>query len=198
MTTVMPKPLILYFRFVMAWIFLYAASAQVFALARLLSGFLNRTKTFQASSPFLQLRLWHRSPPSSSSTATDRSFVAYGSDGAHGAAFGIFLIIIYWFAHMDWPFIENTNNLVIDYHLVYAGVLATLIVTRAGHVFASMLGAEPQLCEAASCAQTAGGLTSGRSTNAKGPVHWAFCSLMAFSGLREYQCPLSGGKADMP
>ena len=44
-------------------------------------------------------------------------------------------MIIYWFAHMDWPFIENTNNLVIDYHLVYAGVLATLIVTRAGHVF---------------------------------------------------------------
>ena len=53
---------------------------------------------------------------------------------------------------MDWPFIDNTNNqyfnnsstvgngnftnnFIVDYHLVYAGVLVTLIVTRAGHVF---------------------------------------------------------------
>jgi thiosulfate dehydrogenase (quinone) large subunit len=36
---------------------------------------------------------------------------------------------------MDWPFIENTNNLIVDYHLVYAGVLTYLIVKRAGHVF---------------------------------------------------------------
>jgi thiosulfate dehydrogenase [quinone] large subunit len=49
------------------------------------------------------------------------------------AAFGVVLIIIYWFAHTDWPFIENTNNFIVDYHLVYAGVLVTLIVTRAGH-----------------------------------------------------------------
>jgi thiosulfate dehydrogenase [quinone] large subunit len=51
------------------------------------------------------------------------------------AAFGIMLMIIYWFAHMDWPFIEDTNNLIVDYHLVYAGVLGYLIVKRAGHVF---------------------------------------------------------------
>ena len=49
------------------------------------------------------------------------------------AMFGVFLMIVYWFAHMDWPFIENTNNFIV--HLVYAGVLVTLIVTRAGHVF---------------------------------------------------------------
>jgi thiosulfate dehydrogenase [quinone] large subunit len=51
------------------------------------------------------------------------------------AAFAILLMGIYWFAHMDWPFIENTNNLIVDYHLVYAGVLGYLIVKRAGHVF---------------------------------------------------------------
>ena len=51
------------------------------------------------------------------------------------AAFGVVLMITYWFAHMDWPFIENSNNFIVDYHLVYAGVLVTLIVTRAGHVF---------------------------------------------------------------
>src|SRR5215831_11781824 len=51
------------------------------------------------------------------------------------AAFGVVLMVIYRFAHMNWPFIENTNNFIVDYHLVYAGVLVTLIVTRAGHVF---------------------------------------------------------------
>jgi thiosulfate dehydrogenase [quinone] large subunit len=51
------------------------------------------------------------------------------------AGFGILLMLTYWFAHMDWPFIENTNNLIVDYHLVYAGVLSYLIVKRAGHVF---------------------------------------------------------------
>ena len=44
-------------------------------------------------------------------------------------------MIIYWFAHMDWPFIENTNNFIVDYHLVYGGVLVYLIVKQAGHVF---------------------------------------------------------------
>ena len=38
-------------------------------------------------------------------------------------------------AHMDWPFIENTNNFILDYHLVYAGVLVYLIVKHAGHVW---------------------------------------------------------------
>ena len=51
------------------------------------------------------------------------------------AAFGVMLMIIYWFAHTDWPFIENKNNLIIDFHLVYAGVLVYLIVKRAGHVY---------------------------------------------------------------
>jgi thiosulfate dehydrogenase [quinone] large subunit len=51
------------------------------------------------------------------------------------ASFGIVLMLIYWMAHMDWPFIENKNNLILDYHIVYAGVLGYLIVKRAGHVF---------------------------------------------------------------
>jgi len=51
------------------------------------------------------------------------------------ASFGVLLMLIYWMAHMDWPFIENTNNFIVDYHLVYAGVLVYLIVKRAGHVW---------------------------------------------------------------
>jgi thiosulfate dehydrogenase [quinone] large subunit len=51
------------------------------------------------------------------------------------ASFGVLLMILYWFARMDWPFIENTNNFIVDFHLVYAGVLVYLIGKRAGHVF---------------------------------------------------------------
>ena len=33
---------------------------------------------------------------------------------------------------MDWPFIENANNFIIDYHIVYAVLCVYLIVYRAG------------------------------------------------------------------
>jgi thiosulfate dehydrogenase [quinone] large subunit len=34
------------------------------------------------------------------------------------AAFGVALLLMYWTAHMDWPFIENTNNFIVDYHKI--------------------------------------------------------------------------------
>ncbi|MGB8081848.1 MAG: DoxX family membrane protein, partial [Pseudolabrys sp.] len=137
MSTMMPKALILYFRFVMAWTFLYAASHQVFVPGWTVVGFLNHTKTFH---DFFAIF----TTPTMAPITT--FFVEYGHlliglsllAGLMvrvSAAFGVVLMITYWFAHMDWPFIENTNNFIVDYHLVYAGVLVTLIVTRAGHVF---------------------------------------------------------------
>jgi thiosulfate dehydrogenase [quinone] large subunit len=51
------------------------------------------------------------------------------------APFAIMLMLLYWTAHMNYPYIENVNNYLIDYHIVYAGVLVYLIVKRAGHVF---------------------------------------------------------------
>jgi thiosulfate dehydrogenase [quinone] large subunit len=51
------------------------------------------------------------------------------------APFAIMLLIMYWTAHMDFPYIENVNNYLIDYHIVYAGVIVYLMVKRAGHVF---------------------------------------------------------------
>jgi thiosulfate dehydrogenase [quinone] large subunit len=36
---------------------------------------------------------------------------------------------------MDFPYIENVNSYLVDYHIVYAGVLVYLIVKHAGHVF---------------------------------------------------------------
>jgi len=49
--------------------------------------------------------------------------------------FGILLMVVYHFAHMDWPFIEDHLSLFVDYHLVYALVIVYLIAHRAGHVF---------------------------------------------------------------
>lgn len=50
------------------------------------------------------------------------------------AAFGILLMLIYWTAHMDFPYVEDHTNFLLDYHLVYAGVLVWLIRTHAGGV----------------------------------------------------------------
>lgn len=51
------------------------------------------------------------------------------------ASFGIMLMLLYWMAHMDFPYIENRNNFIVDYHIVYAGVLGYLIYKHAGHVW---------------------------------------------------------------
>ena len=49
--------------------------------------------------------------------------------------FGALLMVTYYFAHMQWPFIENHLNFLVDFHLVYAVVLVYLIAHNAGHVW---------------------------------------------------------------
>ena len=49
--------------------------------------------------------------------------------------FAIMMMLLYWTAHLDYPYIENHNNLLVDYHIVYALVLLTLMVKNAGHVW---------------------------------------------------------------
>lgn len=49
--------------------------------------------------------------------------------------FAVLLMIIYYFAHMDFPYIENHLNFIVDYHLVYATVIVYLIAHRAGQVW---------------------------------------------------------------
>ena len=131
------RSFILAFRLLMAWTFLYAASHQVFNPKFSAAAFLSRTKTFHDVYAVLAM-------PTIDPVLT--FLVSYGHllIGLSllvglmvrvSAAFGVALLLMYWTAHMDWPFIENTNNFIVDYHLVYAGVLVTLIVTRAGHVF---------------------------------------------------------------
>lgn len=129
--------MILYFRFAMAWTFLYAASHQVFDPKFSVAGFLSHTKTFH------DIYMTFTAP---SIAPTLTFLVSYGHllIGLSllvglmvrvSATFGIALMLLYWTAHMDFPYIENTNNFLLDYHLVYAGVLVFLIGKRAGHVF---------------------------------------------------------------
>jgi thiosulfate dehydrogenase [quinone] large subunit len=136
-TSQIEKCLILYFRLTMAWTFLYAASHQVFVPSFSVVGFLSGTKTFHN---FFAMFTTPAMAPITT-FLVEYGHLLIGLSLLTGlmvrvsASFGVLLMGIYWFAHMDWPFIENTNNLIIDYHLVFGGVLIYLIVKRAGHVW---------------------------------------------------------------
>jgi len=130
------RALILFFRLAMAWTFLYAASHQVFDPSFSVAGFLKGTKTFHDL----------YAPLTSPVFAPVLTFlVKYGHlliglsllvglMARISAAFGILLMLIYWTAHMDFPYIENHTNFLLDYHLVYAGVLVLLIAKHSGRV----------------------------------------------------------------
>lgn len=130
------KPMIVLLRLAMAWVFLYAASHQVFG-GFSVAGFLNSTKTFH----------WLYAPLAAPGPADVVSFlVAYGHlliglsllSGLLvrvSAIFGIAVMLLYWMAHMDFPYISDTNNFLLDEHIVDALVLGLLIATHAGHIF---------------------------------------------------------------
>jgi thiosulfate dehydrogenase [quinone] large subunit len=131
------RSIIVYFRLAMAWTFLYAASHQVFDPTFSVAGFLSHTKTFHdayavfttpAVAPFITFLV-------SYGHLLIGLSLAVGLMVRVSAVFGIMLMIMYWTAHMDFPYIEDKTNFLLDYHLVYAGVLVFLIVKRAGHVW---------------------------------------------------------------
>ena len=129
------RPLILLLRLALAWVFLFAASHQVFVANFSVAGFLNGTKTFH----------WLFAPMTVAPFVGILSFfVAYGHlliglsllSGLLvrvSAIFGIGIMLLYWMAHMDFPFISDANNFLVDEHIVFALVLGLLIAVRAGH-----------------------------------------------------------------
>lgn len=57
------------------------------------------------------------------------------------ASFGVLLMVVYWTAHMDFPYIENKNNFIVDYHIVYGFLLAlSRLQARRSRVGARCLG----------------------------------------------------------
>ena len=131
------KCLILFFRLLMAWTFLDAALHQVFVPSFSVVGFLSHTKTFH------NLFVVFTTPAVAPITTfmVEYGHLLIGLSLLTGlfvrvsASFGVLLMGIYWLAHIDWPFIANTESLIVDHHLVYAGVLVYLIVKRAGQVW---------------------------------------------------------------
>jgi len=135
--SVAEKAIIFYLRIVMAWTFLYPGVRQVLSPDFSVAGFLSHTKTFHGLFSFFT------TPGTVQITSV---LVAYGHlliglsllAGLMvrlGASLGALLMVLYWMAHMDWPYIENKTNLVVDQHLVYAGLLLYLAVGRAGHIW---------------------------------------------------------------
>jgi len=128
--------LILFFRLTVGWTFLYAAIHH-FGDDKFVTGFLSNTKTFHdvympftnpAVAPVLAFLVEY------GHLLIGLSLIS-GLFVRASAPFAIMLMLLYWTAHMNYPYIENVNNYVIDYHIVYAGVLVYLIIKRAGHVF---------------------------------------------------------------
>jgi thiosulfate dehydrogenase [quinone] large subunit len=49
--------------------------------------------------------------------------------------FGVALLLTYWTAHMDFPYIESHVNFILDYHIVFATLTAWLAMVNAGRVW---------------------------------------------------------------
>jgi thiosulfate dehydrogenase [quinone] large subunit len=126
---------IVFFRLTMGWTFLWAGIHH-FGDDKFVAGFLSHVKTFHdVYAPLTN--------PAIAPTLTflvEYGHLLIGLSLISGllvrvsAPFAIMLLLMYWTAHMDFPYIENVNNYLVDYHIVYSGVLIYLIVKRAGHV----------------------------------------------------------------
>lgn len=130
------QTIIVLLRLMIGWVFLYAASHQVTVPGWSITGFLSNTKTFNGLfsiftgpgiAPLVSFMVSYGHLLIGLSLIT-------GLMVRVSAAFGAFLMLLYWMAHMDWPYIENRFNFIVDYHLVEAVILWLLIVKNAGHV----------------------------------------------------------------
>jgi thiosulfate dehydrogenase [quinone] large subunit len=137
MTDSRERAFIIFFRLTMAWTFLYAASHQVFVPGWSVAGFLNSTKTFHGL--YSQFTGPEIAPVLTFLVGYGHLLIGLsllvGLMVRVSAAFGILLMLLYWTAHMDFPYISDTNNFIVDSHIVYAGLLGYLILKSAGHVW---------------------------------------------------------------
>lgn len=128
--------LIVFFRLCIGWTFLWAAIHH-FGDDQFVTGFLSHTKTFHG----VYAPLTNPAIVPTLTFLVEYGHLLIGLSLISGllvrvsAPFAIMLLLMYWTAHMDYPYIENVNNYLIDYHIVYSGVLVYLIMKRAGHVF---------------------------------------------------------------
>ena len=137
-TQSLERALIVFFRLAMGWTFLYAGVTQTFIEPHwTAASFLAGTKTFHFLYAPLVGSSW-------------MPFIDFCVKWGHvlivlslvtglmvrvSSVFGILLMLVYWTAHLDFPYVSSPLNFLLDEHIVYVGVIAYLMVVRAGHVF---------------------------------------------------------------
>jgi thiosulfate dehydrogenase [quinone] large subunit len=120
----------------MAWTFLYAASTQVLNPNWSVADFLSATRTFhdvygvfagaRVAGLVTFLVAWGHLLIGLS--------LAVGLMVRVSATIGGLLLILYWAAFMDFPYVGGSENFIIDFHFVYAVILFYLAAVGAGHV----------------------------------------------------------------
>ena len=134
--TTLDRVVLFLLRILVGWVFLYAGSWQILQNYSA-AGFLNHVVTFHDVFAYF-------------ATPTMLPITNFLMKWGHlliglslvsgllvrvSGPFGILMMVMYHFAHMDWPFIENHLSLFVDYHLVYAVVIVYLIAHNAGRVW---------------------------------------------------------------
>jgi thiosulfate dehydrogenase [quinone] large subunit len=146
----MERSLILLMRLSIGWVFLYAGITQALLTSNWsAAGFLQHTKTFHAL----------YAPIATSSLLPLIDFcvkwghlliglsLIFGLLVRVSGIFGVLLMLVYWSAHLDFPYVDTPLNFILDEHIVYAIVIAYLMAVRAGHVFGldGWIGRQPPL-----------------------------------------------------
>lgn len=131
------QALILFFRLAMGWTFLYAGVTQTFIEPHwTAASFLAGTKTFH----FLYAPLIGSSLMPLIDFCVKWGHLLIGLSLISGlmvrvsGVFGILLMLVYWTAHLDFPYVSSPLNFLLDEHIVYAAVIAYLMAVHAGHV----------------------------------------------------------------
>ncbi len=137
MNTPLHKGLIVFLRLCLGWTFLYAAIHQFADPTWSSAGFLAGTKTFHsilapfgapAVVPYTDVLVkWGH-------LLIGLSLIS-GLLVRVSSVFGIMLMLVYYMAHMDFPYIDNKLNYIVEFHIVYAGVLVYLNAVDAGTVW---------------------------------------------------------------
>jgi thiosulfate dehydrogenase (quinone) large subunit len=134
--SVFDRTILFLLRLLMGWTFLYAAIHH-FGDDTFVVGFLSHTKTFheiyaplssEKIAPILTLLVEY------GHLLIGLSLIS-GLLVRLSAPFAAMIMLLYWTAHMDFPYIENANNYLIDYHVVYGVILLLLISKNAGRIW---------------------------------------------------------------
>jgi thiosulfate dehydrogenase [quinone] large subunit len=135
--TLIDRCFILFFRLAMAWIFLYPASQQMFDPNFSVVGFLSHAKTFHDL--FVPLTTATVAPVVTFLVAYGHLLIGLsllvGLYVRVSASLAALLLVLYWLGNMDWPYIENKFNFILDQHIVYAALCAYLAAKGAGHIW---------------------------------------------------------------